>query len=184
MIKFLTIARVLYDKGFCELIECARFFKGNGYPVEFQWLGGIDCGYSQYVSEEEIYLCHEKGIINYLGFKQNVQQYIKDCDCIVLPSYHEGMSRVLMESLAMGKPIITSNISGCKETVKEGENGFLCEPRDGASLIRAVGKFLNLDDKQRAEMGIKSRKYAEDRFDVRKVIVKYEDLINSLVTTN
>lgn len=184
MIRFLTIARVLYDKGFSELIECAKFFKEKGKDVEFQWLGGIDEDYSQFVSREEVLSCHNKGLINYLGFQSNVNDYIKKCDCVILPSYHEGMSRVLMESLALSKPIITSNISGCKETVMEGINGFLCEPKDSSSLIKAVESFLSLDEQKRSEMGIHSRKYAEERFDINKVIQEYDKIVRFVETSN
>lgn len=180
MITFLTIARVLYDKGFKELTECARYLKNSHKDVEFQWLGGIDYGYSQHVKEEDINLLQEQGIIRYFGFHSDVKSYIQNADCIVLPSYHEGMSRVLMEALAMRKPIITTNISGCKEMVINGENGFLCEPRDSTSLINAVNKFLNLDQDQRLYMGNISRKYAEKRFNIKNVIEVYDNIIKAI----
>lgn len=184
MIRFLTIGRVLYDKGFQELIDCASFFKERKESVEFQWLGPIDTDYSQYVKKEEVLTFHNKGIINYLGFHSNVIEYINKADCIILPSYHEGMSRVLMEALALSKPIITSNIPGCKETVIEGENGFLCEPRNSQSLIDAVEMFLNLTPEQRELMGKRSREYAERRFDVKNIINVYDALIKDILTYN
>ncbi len=180
MIKFLTIARVLYDKGFSELIECASYFHDSDQNIEFQWLGDIDEGYSQFVSRSEVEKYHNDGIINYLGFQPDVRKYIREADCIILPSYHEGMSRVLMESLAMYKPIITSNIPGCKETVMNGINGFLCEPQDAKSLICAVNNFLSLSEDEKILMGEKSREYAESRFDVRNVIKVYDQILNEI----
>lgn len=181
MIKFLTIARVLYDKGFKELTECASYFKGACTDIEFSWLGDIDEQYPQFVHKNEVMMLHDQGIINYLGFHKDVRKYIHDADCIILPSYHEGMSRVLMEALALSKPIITSNISGCKETVKEGINGFLCEPRNTESLIYAVKRFLVLSDIERKEMGKQSFIYAKERFDVRDVIRVYDSILNSII---
>lgn len=183
MIKFITVGRVLYDKGYCELAECASFYKDKGIEAEFQWLGAIDPEYPQFVTLEEVQRLHNKGIINYLGFHPDVQKHIQFADCVILPSYHEGMSRVLMEALALGKPIITTNIPGCKETVIYGENGFLCEPRNSSSLINAVGKFLKLSNEQREIMGKRSRSYAEERFDVKHVIDVYEKIINEIVYT-
>lgn len=181
MIKFLTIARVLYDKGFSELASCAAYSIKMGYNVEFQWLGDIDEDYSQFVSREVIMDLHNKNIINYLGFQKDVRKYIKDADCIILPSYHEGMSRVLMESLAMNKPIITTDIPGCREMVIDGKNGFLCIPKDKQSLIDAVEKFINLSNDERNKMGKHSRQYAESRFDIKNVIKVYDDIVASLV---
>lgn len=180
MIRFLTIARVIYDKGFKELTDCAVYFKEKGADVEFQWLGGIDTDYSKFVSEAVIRDFHNKGIINYLGFKSDVKSFIENADCIILPSYHEGMSRVLMESLAMHKPIITTNIPGCKEMVRDGDNGFLCTPKDSQSLIKAVEEFLLLSQEQRNVMGVKSREYAEVRFDIKKVIAIYDEVVTSV----
>lgn len=180
MTRFMTIGRVLYDKGFKELIECASFYKKRGFDVEFQWLGGIDPDYPQFVSQDVVMKYHNLGVINYVGFKSDVKGYLASADCIIHPSYHEGMSRVLMESLAMHKPIITTNIPGCKETVIEGVNGFLCEPRDSLSLIKAVEKFLSLSSDQRFQMGIESRQYAESRFDIKNVIKVYDEVLNSI----
>lgn len=182
MIKFLTIARVLYDKGFRELIECANHYYRLGYDVEFKWMGSIDNEYSQVVSKEEVMKWHNAKVINYIGFHHDVRNYIKDADCIILPSYHEGMSRVLMESLAMRKPIITSDIPGCRETVIEGVNGFLCQPRNAKSLIECVDKFMKLTIEQRLQMAIESRTLAENRFDINNVIKVYESIINHVLT--
>lgn len=181
MIRFLTIARVLYDKGFQELTQCAEFIKQNNSSVIFQWLGEIDKEYSNYVTAEQIKSFHDKNIIQYLGFQNDVRTFIRDADCIILPSYHEGMSRVLMESLAMSKPIITTNIPGCKETVIDEINGFLCEPKNSQSLIDAVSRFINLSPMQRNTMGIESRKYAEQRFDIQNVIKVYDDIIDNIM---
>lgn len=180
MIRFLTIGRVLYDKGFSELVKCASTIQNKYYDVEFQWLGGIDKEYPQHVSHEEVMKYHNDGVINYLGFHSDVKSIIQMADCIILPSYHEGMSRVLMEALAMGKPIITTDIPGCKEMVKEGLNGFLCKRADSESLTNVVEKFIMLSTEERNKMSECSRDYAEKRFDIKKVISIYDKIVSEV----
>lgn len=164
------IARVLYDKGYAEYVEASCAVHKEYSDVEFQLLGRIDEEYPKHVPEEVVMKDHKNGNICYLGFVSDVRAVMRAADCIVLPSYHEGMSRVLMEALAMGKPIITSDIPGCRETVDEGENGFLVPARNSEQLVVAFKQFLQLSQEQRCEMGKKSREKAERQFDVRKVI--------------
>lgn len=180
MIRFVTIGRVLYDKGYKELIEASKKIKSEYSDVEFEWLGEIDESYPEYVSLEKVLSDEKNGYISYHGFSNNVKDFIKEADCIILPSYHEGMSRTLMESLAMSRPIITTNISGCRETVDDGENGFLCEARSCDSLVTAIKKFLSLSDIDRKKMGRRSREKAEKQFDVNNVIKIYDKIISGL----
>ena len=174
---FLSIGRVLYDKGYKELIEASKTIQQSHKDVEFQWLGPIDESYPEFVPENQIMTDQSNGWIHYLGFSSDVRTYIKQADCIILPSYHEGMSRTLMEALALGKPIITTDIPGCRETVDEGKNGFLCKPRDSYSLQQAILKFLKLPSESINEMSQYSRRKAESQFDVKKVIRIYEEIL-------
>lgn len=176
-IQFLVIARVLYDKGYTEFIEAAKIIKSNHPEINFCWLGPLDSHNPDNVSIETIKNDEKNGFIKYLGETTNVKDYIKKSDCIVLPSYHEGLSRVLMEALAMGKPIITSDIPGCRETVKNGINGFLIKPKDSSSLVEAINKFISLSQAEKIRMGEEARKYAEERFDIKDVIKIYEKII-------
>lgn len=105
---FLTVSRVLYDKGFGELAEASGIIKKRYSGVEFQWLGNIDKDYVHSVSESEVQRLHDAGLINFLGYKNDVRDVMRRADCIVLPSYHEGMSRVLMEALAAKSLILPS----------------------------------------------------------------------------
>lgn len=175
-IVFLMIARLLPDKGYEEYVEAARIVKQEYPKVEFQLLGEVDVSYPQHISEERVKSDNEAGYIRYLGYCPNVVVKIQQADCIVLPSYHEGLSRVLMEALAMGKPIITTNIPGCRETVEEGKNGFLVLPKDTNSLVKAIQKFLNITDEVCMEMGKYSRIKAEREFDIADVIKIYEQI--------
>ena len=170
------IARLLYDKGYEEYVNTAEAIRKEYPDCEFQLLGSVDVAYPNHVPEERVNDDHEKEYIRYLGYQPDVDRYIGRADCIVLPSYHEGLSRVLMEGLAMGKPIITTDIPGCRETVADGQNGFLVQPRSTESLIEAVRKFLSLSNTDRDAMGKFSRKLAEEIFDIREVIKVYKKI--------
>lgn len=176
MIRFLMIARLLYDKGYLEYVSAARKIKAIFPQTEFLLLGSIDESYPNHVPESAVNKDVADGTINYLGYINDVRTVINNIDCIVLPSYHEGLSRVLMEGLAMAKPIITTDIPGCRETVDDGINGFLCKPQNIASLAEALRKFLSLSDKERLAFGQAGRRKAEQQFDIRKVIAVYHSL--------
>lgn len=173
---FLMIARLLYDKGYAEYVDAARITKSKYPDTEFQILGAIDTVYLNHVTEEQVKHDHDCGYIRYLGFCPDVFSKIEAADCVVLPSYHEGLSRVLMEAIAMGKPVITSDIPGCRETVEEGVNGFLVPPKNGLALAEAIEKFVNLSFERRCKMGKCSRKKAEEEFDVKEVIDVYQKI--------
>ena len=179
-IVFLMVARLLYDKGYTEYIEATKIIKKHYSNAEFYLLGAIDTTRINHVTEEQVKKDQICGNIHYIGFKPDVIPWMQLADCIVLPSYHEGLSRVLIEAIAMGKPVIASNISGCRETVDDGINGFLVPPRDKIALADAMQRFLNLTEDKRCEMGKNSRKKAEVTFDISRVIEKYEVIISEL----
>ena len=108
----------------------------------------------------------------YYGYKNDVRPYIEQCDCFVLPSYHEGMANTNLECAASGRPIITSNIPGCKESLINGKTGFACEPQNIDSLFNAMLKMISLSVEERKSMGIAGRKHMENRFDKKNVVNK------------
>lgn len=173
---FLMVARVLWEKGFKEYIEAAEFLKEKYNNLEFQLLGMIDEDNPSGVKKEIIENYHRKGIINYLGISNDVRKIISNCDCLVLPSYREGISRILLESSAMEKPLITTNITGCKEVVKN--NGYLCKVRNSKDLIEKIEKFIVLSKDKKIEMGKNGRKLMREKFDVNYVINFYLEVIN------
>lgn len=177
MVRFLTVARVLFDKGYDELMSASAMLRDDGLEFEVQWLGAIDESYPQYVSRERIESDETDGLLCYLGVTEDVRPFVKGADCIVLASYHEGLSRTLIEALALSRPIIASDIPGCRETVVDGDNGFLCASRDANSLAECMRRFIALSDAERIRMGQRSRALALTRFDVRKVIEAYERLL-------
>lgn len=178
-VRFLLIARMLYDKGIGQYVEAARVLKEKyGDKVECQLLGFLDTNNPSAVSKQEMQGWVDEGVVNYLGTSDNVEQYIAKVDCMVLPSYYrEGVPKSLLEAGAMGKPIVTTDNVGCRETVDEGINGYLCELRSSESLIEKLDMIINMYHEQRLEMGRKSREKIKNEFDEQIVIYKYLDAV-------
>lgn len=170
------VARVLYDKGYNEYVAAAKAIGAERPDAEFLLLGNISENHPSHVPKSIVEKDCNAGYIDYLGCVSDVLPVLKQVDCIVLPSYHEGMSRSLMEALAMGKPIITTDIPGCRETVDDGINGFLVEPKNAESLTATIRKFLSLTYEERIKMGKCSREKAEQQFDVKKVVEVYKKI--------
>ena len=164
--KFLFVGRMMREKGIEELLEAAEAL--HGPEVVFELLGYCDEDY-----QDKLDACEEKGYIKQLGFHPDVHEYLKQASALVLPTYHEGMSNVLMEAAATGRPVIATRISGCKEIFEEGITGFGCEARSSEDLIRALKEFLKLPQEERARMGKRAREKMEREFDREKVVEKY-----------
>lgn len=172
--RFLFVGRMMKEKGIEELLEAAKVL--HGPEVIFELLGYCDEDYQDKLDENE-----REGIIKQLGFDPDVHEYLKSASALVLPTYHEGMSNVLMEASATGRPVIATNISGCKEIFKEGVTGFGCEPKNSEDLIRALRKFLKLSQEEREEMGRNARRKMEQEFDREKVAEAYFEQVQSLL---
>lgn len=168
--QILHIGRLMGDKGVNELVEVA---KKRDLRIEITILGKADFDSPDSISLHQAQIWQKEGIIKYILPTMDVRPYIANSDCIVLASYREGMSRTLMEAVAMGKPIIASNVGGCKEFVEEGKNGFLITPGDVEALYESMIKLSDLNDEKLLEMSKRSRKIAEENFDERFVIDKY-----------
>lgn len=167
-ISFLLIARLIRDKGIYEYAEAAQKIREKYPYVKFRLAGWIDQNpYS--IEESDLQAWQETGDIEFLGKLSDVRSSLSDCSVFVLPSfYREGTPRTILEALAMGRSIITTNTPGCRETVKQGDNGYLIPARDSDSLVEAMEKFIKQPDLVRS-MGTVSREIAEDKYDVRKV---------------
>lgn len=175
VIKFLFIARLLKDKGTDEFLEMAKTIKEEFPQTEFQILGWIEGDYKQQLDELEA-----KGIVKHLGTTMDVRPFLASAHCTIMPSYHEGMSNVNLESAANGRPVITTNVPGCRETVDEGLTGFLVEPRCAKSLTDAVRQFLRLPYSQKILMGQEGRKKVEREFDRQIVVEAYLKAIGNV----
>ena len=164
-IVFTFIGRLLYDKGVVEFVEAAKIIKKNFPNTEFWLIGEIDKDNPAMVKEEDLVNWVKNKTVIYHGFKEDIKKYISKSDCIVLPSYREGMSRSITEGMAMAKPIITTDTAGCREAIEEGKNGFLVPVKSINKLAEAMEKILTLPDDKRILMGQFSRDKALNEFD-------------------
>ncbi len=162
-IRFLFIGRIMKEKGIDELLEAANRIKKEYQKVQFDIVGPMEDNYKGVIDK---YVGN--GIINYYGFQSDVKPFIKKCHCFILPSYHEGMANTLLESASMGRPLITSNISGCKEAINN--NGYLVNVKDSNNLYEQIKRFIELDYKDKVLMSKNSRKHIEEVFDKRKIV--------------
>jgi glycosyltransferase involved in cell wall biosynthesis len=175
---FLLIARLIKDKGIIEYVEAIKSIKEKYPNVKFKILGSYYFGNPSSISKEEVQEWVDSGIIEYLGYTDAVLEEIEKADCIVLPSYREGLSRVLLEAGSMSKPIITTDVTGCRDVVEDNYNGYLVSPKDSKSLAKAIEKMIALSPKDRAIMGKRGRIKVIREFDDRIVIKHYLYLIN------
>ncbi len=183
-ISFLFVGRILYDKGVNEFVEASKIVKQQYSETEFNMLGSIDNQNPSSVPFSEVKKLEENNIINYLGYVEDVRQYICVSDVIVLPSYREGIPRALIEAMAMAKPIITTNVAGCREVVDENKNGYLVPVKNVPLLADAMVKFIELDDAKKQMMGRISRKKAISEFDEKIVTQAYLEDINRMFSEN
>lgn len=179
VVRFLLIARMLYDKGIGHYVDAARTLKAKyGDGVEFQLLGFVGVNNPSAVTESEMQAWVDEGIVSYLGVSDSVEEDIANVDCMVLPSfYREGVPKSLLEAGAMGKPIVTTDNVGCRETVDDGINGYLCELRSTESLVEKLELMIQMTHEQRLEMGWQSRLKIEREFDEQIVINKYLNVV-------
>jgi len=161
---FLLIARMLWDKGIGEFVEAARAIKVKYPSTRFQLLGPLGVENRTSIPRSKMAEWQEKGFIEYLEETDNVASYIEKASCIVLPSYREGTSRVLLEGAAMGRPIIATDVPGCREVVDDGVTGFLCKPRDYVSLAHKMELMLKLPYEDCIVMGAKGREKVENEY--------------------
>lgn len=172
-LRFLLIARMLWDKGVGEFVEAARMLKKQGVNADFCLLGFLDVQNPVAISRQQMDEWVEEGAIRYLGVSDNVTEEIALADCVVLPSYREGISRTLLEAAAMARPIVTTDSVGCRDVVDEGVNGYLCKPQDAADLADKISKMAALSRTERTIMGLRGREKVVREFDEQIVIDKY-----------
>ena len=181
---FLMIGRVLVDKGVREYAEAARLLKSRYPDATFQLLGALGAANRTALPAEEVEGWVSEGIIEYLGRMDDVRSAIAAADCIVLPSYREGTPRVLLEGAAMGRPMVATDVPGCRAVVLPEKTGMLCAARSGTDLARALEDMLLLSPEDFVTMGRAARRDMEDRFSVNRVIDVYRDLLDGISTTS
>lgn len=176
VIRFLFVGRLMKEKGIREYLEAAESITANHSNIEFNLLGPFE------EDEFKTYFNNNKNErIKYLGVSSDIRKEISAVNCIVNPSYHEGMSNVLLEAASMEKPIIASNIPGCKEIIDNEKNGYLFDVKSSQSLQERLLQFISLDENKKSEMGKESRKKVQNEFDRNIVISEYMKAINKHV---
>jgi len=178
--RFLLVSRMLKDKGIEEYAAAAQMVRQHLPGAEFQLLGPVDARNPNAVALARIRHWEESGLIQYLREVDDVRPHVANADCIVLPSYREGVPHSLLEAAAMARPIIATDVAGCKDVVQHGANGLLCQPRSAADLADKMVQMLRLPQEQRLAMGALGRRKVISVFDENIVIGKYLNAIGQL----
>lgn len=178
--RVLFIGRLLQDKGIREFVEAAKLLRQSGSIAQFEIVGSLDTGNPSSVDESELRQWQTEAHIIYHGPASDVRPYIQQCNMVVLPSYREGLPRVLLEGMAMGKPIITTRTAGCRETVVPDKNGYLVEVKNARSLAKAISNMIAIGHEEQQKMGALGRQMVLAHFDERLIIQKYLQVIRSV----
>jgi glycosyltransferase involved in cell wall biosynthesis len=178
--RFLLIARMLWDKGVGEYVEAARLVRRRYPEVEFCLLGFLDVQNPAAIPRAQMDEWVAEGVVSYLGAANDVRPHIAHADCVVLPSYREGVPRTLLEAAAMGRPIITTDAVGCRDVVDDEVNGYLCTPRDPDDLAIKMLQMIELPHEIRQTMSLRSREKVEREFDEQIVIKSYLEAIREI----
>lgn len=165
VVHFLYLGRLMKEKGMDELFAAARRLHSEGHKFVLDLVGFFEDEY-----QAEVERLQADGIAVFHGFQAEPRPFYAAADCVVMPSYHEGMSNVLLEAAATGRPVITCDIPGCREAVDDGVSGYLCRVRDADSLYAAMRRFLELDPAARQTMGAAGREKMERAFDKRAIV--------------
>jgi glycosyltransferase involved in cell wall biosynthesis len=181
--RFLLIARMLRDKGVGEYVAAAKIIRDRFPYVECCLLGFVDVENPEAISGSEIDVWVAQGAVRYLGVRDDVRGEIIEADCVVLPSYREGTPRSLLEAAAVGRPLIATDVPGCREVVENGKNGFLCKVKDAQSLAENMSSMLLLSDDERHHMGLYGRKKMERQYNEWFVIKRYIKVLDQIAHT-
>lgn len=165
--KILYIGRLMEEKGIEDLYPVIKECDTKNEAVSFEFLGDFEDTYKE--SFEKFTKLKN---VTYYGYHTNIKDYISSCDCLILPSYHEGMANVLLEAGALARPLLVSDIAGCREAVVDGKNGYLFKVKDRNEIKDTVYKFLSLSFEEKKEMGLYSRKHIVENFERKNNVSK------------
>lgn len=178
---FLMIGRLLRDKGVLEYVEAARIVKAKYPEARFQLLGATDTANRTAINRDVVRQWEKQGVIEYLGTTEDVRPVIASAHCVVLPSYREGAPRTLIEAAALARPLVATDVPGCRAVVDDGRTGFLCEIRNAESLAAACEKLIKLSPEARREMGQEARMKMEREFDQCIVVDAYRTALRDVM---
>ena len=173
---FLFAGRLLSDKGIREYVQAAEMVKKTAPKARFLVLGNTDSGNPASIGEDELAQWIQAGLIEYRGYADDIRPVVAGAGVVVLPSYREGLPLVLLEGLAMGKPLITTDTPGCRETVDQGANGLIVPPENAPALAEAMLQILHWSPEKRRAAGLHSRRKAETEFSNAVILPQYLDL--------
>lgn len=178
--RFLLVARMLRDKGVEEFVEASRLVRQRHPVIECQLLGFVDSANSNSIGANRIRTWEDEGVVKYLGRTDDVRPFLAQADCVVLPSYREGVPRSLLEAAAMARPIIATDVVGCRDAVDDMANGLLCEVKNATDLARKMLEMFEMTPNQRITMGAAGRRKMEVEFDEQIVTQKYLHVLSSI----
>lgn len=176
-VHFLYLGRIMKEKGMDELFGVVEQLRKDGCEFVLDLVGFFEDEYKKQVEQLQ-----SEGIVRFYGFQENPKPYYAQTDCVVLPSYHEGMSNVLLEAAASGRAIITTDIPGCREAVDNGKSGMLCKVKSTDSLYKAMKRFTELSREKRELLGKAGREKMEKEFDKKKVVEETVKVITKAMT--
>ena len=179
-VKVSMACRLLKDKGVFEYIDAAKILKQKLPNVEFEIYGDIDIHNPASLTSYDIKKIKEEGFVNVYGFSSDIAKVFSDSNIVVLPSYREGLPKVLIEAAACGRVVVTTDVPGCRDAIEPNATGLLCEVKDTESLASVIEKLI-LDKDLRNSMGKEGRKLAEQEFDINKVVEKHFDIYEGRV---
>lgn len=170
--KVVMACRLLKDKGVLEYIEAAKILKNKNLGVEFELYGDIDIDNPSSLRTEDIKNIKNDGIVKVYGFSSDIVKVFSDSNIIVLPSYREGLPKVLIEAAACGRAVVTSDVPGCRDAIEVNITGLICKVKDSSSLAEQIEKLV-LNNNLRNNMGKAGRELAEKEFNINKVVEKH-----------
>ena len=173
---FAVVGRIMKDKGTDEVLYAAHKLRETRPDVRFRLIGFYDEDYREAVDRAV-----ERGDVEFCGNQEDVRPFFRECSAAIVASYHEGMSNVLLEAASTGRPVLATDVPGCRETFVPGVSGIAFKPADPDDLVRAIEDFLSLPREKRAGMGREGRKLMEERFDRRIVVEAYLNQIGRLI---
>jgi len=177
---FLLATRLLWEKGVREFVDAAMVVKEIHEKVRFVLVGPLGVDNPTALKETDIRLLTNGGLIEYAGVSDQMEQIIQDVDCVVLPSYREGLPKILLEAAAMAKPIITTRVPGCEDVVDHNVNGLLCEARDARDLAAQMVAMLEMNEENRQQMGARGREKIVNEYAQEIVLEHYENAVSSI----
>jgi glycosyltransferase involved in cell wall biosynthesis len=180
---FLFIGRFLKDKGIVEFVEAAQTVKQHQQGARFTALGTVE-PHPKSIGSDTLEKWKREQLVEFLGSADDVRPFIAQADCVVLPSYREGLPRALLEASAMARAVIGSDVPGCRDVVEDGITGYLCAPRSASSLAGAMIKFADLSPDRRAAMGLAGRRKAEREFGEQRVVDAYISALEQILANN